>query len=124
MSVRPKAESATYIFDEVDAGVGGLTLNKLAEKLENLAKQRQMLVITHWPQLAARHRSTSRSARPSGTMPPSRPVSRLMPASVTRNWCAWQGRPARRGSGSQSRRAQLSADDVLSAYFLKYSFNF
>ena len=54
MSVRPKAESATYIFDEVDAGVGGLTLNKLAEKLENLAKQRQMLVITHWPQLAAR----------------------------------------------------------------------
>ena len=54
MSVRPKAESATYIFDEVDAGVGGLTLNKLAEKLENLAKQRPMLVITHWPQLAAR----------------------------------------------------------------------
>lgn len=53
-SVRPGAESATYIFDEVDAGVGGLTLNKLAEKLYALAENRQMLLITHWPQLAAR----------------------------------------------------------------------
>lgn len=70
MSVRPKAESATYIFDEVDAGVGGLTLNKLAEKLENLAKQRQMLVITHWPQLAARaqkHFQISKTTRDNAT---------------------------------------------------------
>lgn len=70
MSVRPKAESATYIFDEVDAGVGGLTLNKLAEKLENLAKQRQILVITHWPQLAARaqkHFQISKSIRDNAT---------------------------------------------------------
>ena len=70
MSVRPKAESATYIFDEVDAGVGGLTLNKLAEKLENLAKQQQMLVITHWPQLAARaqkHFQISKTIRDNAT---------------------------------------------------------
>lgn len=70
MSVRPKAESATYIFDEVDAGVGGLTLNKLAEKLENLANQRQMLVITHWPQLAARaqkHFQISKTIRDNAT---------------------------------------------------------
>ena len=55
-SVRQDAESAIYIFDEVDAGVDGLTLNKLAEKLNALAEQRQMLLITHWPQLAARAR--------------------------------------------------------------------
>ena len=70
MSVRPKAESATYIFDEVDAVVGGLTLNKLAEKLENLAKQRQILVITHWPQLAARaqkHFQISKTIRDNAT---------------------------------------------------------
>ena len=70
MSVRPKAESATYIFDDVDAGVGGLTLNKLAEKLENLAKQRQMLVITHWPLLAARaqkHFQISKTIRDNAT---------------------------------------------------------
>lgn len=55
-SIRHDGENATYIFDEVDAGVGGLTLNKLAEKLDALAGQRQMLLITHWPQLAARAR--------------------------------------------------------------------
>jgi ATPase involved in DNA repair len=33
-----------------------MTLNKLAEKLYALAAKRQMLLITHWPQLAARAR--------------------------------------------------------------------
>jgi len=54
IGIQKKSESATYIFDEVDAGVGGLTLNKVAERLESLSKQRQMLLITHWPQLAIR----------------------------------------------------------------------
>lgn len=47
-------ERPTLIFDEVDAGVGGLTLNRVAESLARLASMRQMLLITHWPQLAAR----------------------------------------------------------------------
>jgi len=47
-------EDATLVFDEVDAGVGGITLNRVAERLEDLASRRQMLLITHWPQLAAR----------------------------------------------------------------------
>ncbi len=47
-------EEATLIFDEVDAGVGGVTLNRVAERLTNLAGQRQILLITHWPQLASR----------------------------------------------------------------------
>jgi len=55
-SVQQEDEGATFIFDEVDAGVGGMTLNKLAEKLYALAAKRQMLLITHWPQLAARAR--------------------------------------------------------------------
>ena len=42
----------TLIFDEVDSGIGGITLTRVAEKLQNLAKHRQMLLITHWPQLA------------------------------------------------------------------------
>lgn len=54
--LRTEQEDATYIFDEVDAGVGGMTLNKLADRLEDLAASRQMLLITHWPQLAARAR--------------------------------------------------------------------
>ncbi|MDR2604894.1 MAG: AAA family ATPase [Desulfovibrio sp.] len=47
-------ERPTLIFDEIDAGVGGLTLNRVADGLEKLAAARQMLLITHWPQLAAR----------------------------------------------------------------------
>ncbi|MDE7066005.1 MAG: AAA family ATPase [Desulfovibrionaceae bacterium] len=53
VGIQSGAETATYIFDEVDAGVGGLTLNRVAERLETLASHRQMLLITHWPQLAA-----------------------------------------------------------------------
>jgi len=47
-------ENPALIFDEVDSGVGGLTLNSLASRLEALSLARQTLLITHWPQLAAR----------------------------------------------------------------------
>ena len=44
----------SLIFDEVDAGIGGLTLNSVGTKLRALADRQQMLLITHWPQLAGR----------------------------------------------------------------------
>lgn len=47
------ADNPTLIFDEVDAGIGGMTLNKVADRLRSLASVQQVLVITHWPQLAA-----------------------------------------------------------------------
>lgn len=46
--------SPVMIFDEVDTGVGGLTLNSVAQSLEELAHSHQLLLITHWPQLAAK----------------------------------------------------------------------
>ncbi|MCG8529878.1 MAG: AAA family ATPase [Desulfovibrionales bacterium] len=49
-----KDETPTLIFDEVDAGIGGITLNYVADALSKLAAGQQMLLITHWPQLAAR----------------------------------------------------------------------
>ncbi|MBQ7607281.1 MAG: AAA family ATPase [Desulfovibrionaceae bacterium] len=52
-SIETRNDASTFIFDEVDAGVGGFTLGKLAEKLAELAKTHQILLITHWPQLAA-----------------------------------------------------------------------
>jgi DNA repair protein RecN (Recombination protein N) len=51
---RRMAEAPTLIFDEVDAGVGGITLNKLADKLYELGAERQLILITHWPNLAAK----------------------------------------------------------------------
>jgi DNA repair protein RecN (Recombination protein N) len=53
-SLNAHHDDATLIFDEVDAGVGGITLNRVADRLAQLAGQRQMLLITHWPQLATR----------------------------------------------------------------------
>ncbi len=44
----------TLIFDEVDAGIGGATADAVGERLQRLAKDYQVLVVTHSPQVAAR----------------------------------------------------------------------
>ena len=44
---------ATLIFDEVDTGVSGRAAQKVAEKLRSVARTKQVLCVTHLPQLAA-----------------------------------------------------------------------
>lgn len=69
-SLSAQKDDVTFIFDEVDAGVGGLTLNMVAEKLEHLAASHQIILITHWPQLAARakkHFNISKTIRDGNT---------------------------------------------------------
>ncbi len=48
------AETPVLIFDEVDAGIGGTIADAVARKLRVLAENRQILCITHLPQIAAR----------------------------------------------------------------------
>jgi DNA repair protein RecN (Recombination protein N) len=48
------AAAETMIFDEVDAGIGGATADAVGERLARLAAERQVLVVTHAPQVAAR----------------------------------------------------------------------
>jgi len=43
----------TLIFDEVDTGVSGRAAQKVAEKLRSVARNKQVLCVTHLPQLAA-----------------------------------------------------------------------
>ena len=43
---------STMVFDEIDTGVGGITAQKMAEKLAIIAKRRQVLCITHLAQIA------------------------------------------------------------------------
>ena len=43
----------TLIFDEVDTGVSGRAAQKVAEKLRSVAKTKQVLCVTHLPQIAA-----------------------------------------------------------------------
>jgi len=44
---------ATVIFDEVDAGIGGMAATAVGEKLRDVSKGAQVLCITHLPQVAA-----------------------------------------------------------------------
>lgn len=43
----------TYIFDEVDAGIGGAVAESVGRFLRNLSKKRQVICITHLPQIAS-----------------------------------------------------------------------
>lgn len=69
MSVANGADDrrGTLVFDEIDAGIGGQTARAVGERLRELAEGRQVLCITHLPQvasLAARHFSIAKD--PSG----------------------------------------------------------
>ncbi len=44
----------SLIFDEVDSGIGGATADAVGQRLARLATDRQVLVVTHSPQVAAR----------------------------------------------------------------------
>ena len=46
-------DAATIVFDEVDSGIGGATAAAVGERLKRLAKEVQVLVVTHSPQVAA-----------------------------------------------------------------------
>jgi len=59
----------TLVFDEVDAGIGGVTADVLAEKLSRISGYHQVFSITHLPQIAAlsdRHMSVSKREEPQG----------------------------------------------------------
>lgn len=43
----------TLVFDEIDAGISGITASKVATKLNKIAKNHQVILITHLPQIAA-----------------------------------------------------------------------
>ncbi|HEY3960675.1 MAG TPA: DNA repair protein RecN [Solirubrobacteraceae bacterium] len=47
------AADATLVFDEVDAGIGGHTARAVGERLRELGEGRQVLCITHLPQIAS-----------------------------------------------------------------------
>jgi DNA repair protein RecN (Recombination protein N) len=65
LAVANEASGATLVFDEVDAGIGGQTARAVGEELRALAAGRQVVCITHLPQiasLAARHFAIDKDA--------------------------------------------------------------
>ncbi|MCW2987628.1 MAG: repair protein RecN, partial [Solirubrobacterales bacterium] len=49
----PAGSAGTLVFDEIDAGIGGNTARVVGERLKALGKGRQVLCITHLPQVAS-----------------------------------------------------------------------
>ena len=70
----------TFVFDEVDAGVGGKAAIEVGRRLAALARTSQVLVVTHLPQVAAYadrhvvvHKSSDGSVTTSGLVSSTRP---------------------------------------------------
>lgn len=53
LTVANEHSTTTLVFDEIDAGIGGQTARAVGEMLRELAIDRQILLITHLPQIAA-----------------------------------------------------------------------
>jgi DNA repair protein RecN (Recombination protein N) len=51
--LRSADEVATYVFDEVDTGIGGATAQVVGAQIRAVATHRQVLCVTHLPQIAA-----------------------------------------------------------------------
>ena len=49
----PRADASLLVFDEIDAGIGGHTARAVGERLRSLSDGRQVLCITHLPQVAS-----------------------------------------------------------------------
>ena len=65
-----KSSHTAFVFDELDAGLSGASAAAIGERLMKLAQQRQILVITHSPQVAScgsRHFVVERRQVPEGS---------------------------------------------------------
>ena len=71
------AGSPTLVFDEVDAGIGGQTARAVGAQLRSLASARQVLCITHLPQIASLATKHFRIAKDASTSPARTTVTEL-----------------------------------------------
>ncbi len=99
----------TLVFDEVDAGVGGQTANAVGERLQGLGADRQVLCITHLPQVAAlagRHFRIEKHA--DGELARTE-VARLEDGEVVEELCRMMG------AGAGDKGARKHAERLLAA---------
>jgi DNA repair protein RecN (Recombination protein N) len=71
------ADSPLLVFDEIDAGIGGHTARVVGEHLRELADRRQLLCITHLPQVAALASRHFTIAKDTATLPATTTVTEL-----------------------------------------------
>ncbi|HEY1511041.1 MAG TPA: DNA repair protein RecN [Solirubrobacteraceae bacterium] len=101
--------SPLLVFDEIDAGIGGHTARAVGEHLRELAAGRQLLCITHLPQVAALASRHFTIAKSTGTVPVTTTVTELGGDSIV-------GELVRMlGAGAGDRAAKQHARQLLRA---------
>ncbi|MGH3992466.1 MAG: DNA repair protein RecN, partial [Pseudonocardiaceae bacterium] len=113
--------SPTLVFDEVDSGVGGQTARAVGERLRALSDGRQVLCITHLPQIAAlaehhfrivkssEEARSSNGARPSEGQVARASVERIEDAGVVEELCRMLG------ADTSDAGARRHAEELLAA---------
>jgi len=84
-------ETATLVFDEIDAGIGGETGSAVGAKLKSLAASAQIICITHLPQIAACADAAFRVVKNSDAGSTSTEVERLEGEAVVDELCRMMG---------------------------------
>jgi len=109
LSVAHDDGSATLVFDEIDAGIGGQTARVVGERLRTLAAGRQVLCITHLPQIASLAQRHFRIAKDTAASPARTTVAALDAEAVV-------GELARMlGADEGDRSARRHAEELLKA---------
>ena len=104
-----EAEGPLLVFDEIDAGIGGHTARAVGEHLRDLAAGRQLLCITHLPQVAALASRHFTIAKDTGIVPATTSVTELGGDSIV-------GELVRMlGAGEGDRAAKQHARQLLKA---------
>ncbi|MHB9111465.1 MAG: DNA repair protein RecN [Thermoleophilia bacterium] len=90
-AVSDNRETATLVFDEIDAGIGGETGSAVGAKLKSLAGDAQIICITHLPQIAACADAGFRVVKNSDETRTSTAVERLEGEAVVDELCRMMG---------------------------------
>jgi len=97
------------VFDEIDAGIGGHTARAVGEHLRGLAQRRQILCITHLPQVAALAQRHFAIVKQAGTEPATTTVTMLEGDGVVGELVRMLGAGSDDGAASEHARELLRA---------------
>lgn len=109
MAVAGAGGSPTLVFDEVDSGVGGQTARAVGERLRALGDGRQVLCITHLPQIAAMADRHFRIEKSPGTDVALTRVERLEDGAVVEELCRMLGADASDAGARRHAKELLAA---------------
>jgi DNA repair protein RecN (Recombination protein N) len=102
-----EADGPLLVFDEIDAGIGGHTARAVGEHLRQLAEGRQILCITHLPQVAALAQRHFTIAKDTQTVPATTTVRELTGDTIVSELVRMLG------SGEDDRAANQHARQLL-----------